>query len=448
LRWAIYAEQQFTREDLIIALASSKKEVRKKGDILLNHHYPALTNHNFRIFWFGQFLSLIGTWMQTTVQPFLAYRLTDQALFIGAVGFATTAPALLFILPGGVLFERLNKRRVVLVMQIVMMLQAFMLAFLTLTGLLNIWLLLLAAFILGIANALEITARNTMIVELVERENLANAVALNAATFNAARVIGPLLTTPVLLFAFGPGEGWIFLINGLSYLFVILGLLHIQTKPVQGSIPENPVRWQDFLEGQRYIRKTSLISLLIMMLVIPSIAGFPFVQLLPVFAQETLRQAGDTTSIAATRHSFMMAAQGIGALAASLFLTYSGAIQRKGRSLMTGQLLFVVALFGLGLAWHPVQAYPLVALMGLGMVLQIGLSNTIIQVTVPDHLRARVISTYIWIVHGTAPLGSLFLGWFIQATGPRFAIILGSVVCLMVYLIIHCKHPDIRRISS
>jgi MFS family permease len=415
---------------------------------LFYRHYPALTNHSFRIFWIGQFFSLVGSWMQTTIQPFLAFRLTDQAFFIGAVGFAVTAPALVFILPSGVLFEHFDKRKVVLILQFVMMTQAFALAFLTFTGRLNIWLLLLGAFILGTANALEITARNIMIAELVEREHLANAVALNAAVFNAARVIGPLLTTPILLFALGPGEGWIFLMNGISYLFVIAGLLRIKAKPAQLSIPEQPVRMQDFIEGQRYIRRSSLVSLLILMLIIPSFVGFPFVQLLPIFAQETLSQPGDTTAIVGTRHSFLLAAQGMGALAASMILTYAGAIHRKGSSLLIGQLFFAVALLGLGLAWQPIQAYLLTALLGLGMILQLGLSNTLIQTTVPDHLRGRVISTYLWIVHGTAPLGSLFLGWLIQFIGPRSAIILGGLACLMVYLIIHSKNPDIRRISA
>jgi MFS family permease len=415
---------------------------------LITRYYPALANRNFRIFWTGQFFSLIGSWMQTTVQPFLAYRLTDQAIYIGAVGFAVTAPALIFILPGGVLFERADKRRVVLILQTIMMVQAFFLAILTFSGRLNIWLLLLAAFILGMANALEITARSMMVAELVERENLANAVALNSAIFNAARILGPLLTTPILLFALGSGEGWVFLVNGLSYLFVIVGLLRIQSKTIQESIPQQHGRLQDFIEGQRYIRSNALLFFLIVMIAVPSFIGFPFVQLLPVFAQDTLRQAGDTTAVAATRHSFMIAVQGVGAFIAAFLLTRAGSITQRGTSLFIGQMLFVLGLFGLGVAWQPVQAYPLVALIGFGIVLQLGLSNTIIQVTVPDHIRGRVISLYIWIVQGAAPLGSLFLGWLIQTIGPRFAIILGGAACLMVYLIIHMKHPEIRNPSE
>jgi MFS family permease len=412
---------------------------------VFKRYYPALTNQSFRIFLTGQFISLIGSWMQATVQPFLALRITDQPFFIGAVGYALTAPALIFILPSGVLFERANKRRVVLILQTIMMTQAFVLAFLTLTGRLNIWLLLLAAFILGIANALEVTVRNMMIAELVERRNLANAVALNGVIFNAARILGPLLTTPILLFALGPGEGWVFLANGVSYLFVITGLLRIQTREAQGSLPERPVSVQGFVEGQRYIRSTSLLFFMILMIAVPSFIAFPFMQLLPVFAQETLRQAGDTTAIAATRHSFMVVAQGVGAFLASGLLSRAGSITRRGRVLFAGQILFVLGLLGLGFVSHPNPGYLMVALIGAGMVLQLGLSNTLIQVAVPDHMRGRVISTYIWVVHGAAPLGTLFLGWLIGAIGPRPAILLGGAACLVVYLVIHARHPEIRR---
>src|SRR5688572_22754418 len=187
--------------------------------------YPALTSRDFSIFLTGQFVSLTGTWMQTSTQAYLAYRLTGRPFDLGLIGFAGMLPTLLLALPGGVLLERLDKRKVVIWMQVVSMLQALTLAFLTLTGLVQIWHIIVLALILGTANAFEITARQAMLIELVGREALPNAIALQSTAFNLARVLGPSLVAPVLLLSTSNGEGWIFLFNALSFAAIIISLL-------------------------------------------------------------------------------------------------------------------------------------------------------------------------------------------------------------------------------
>src|SRR5689334_3186183 len=217
--------------------------------------YPALTSRDFFIFWVGQFISLIGTWMQNTTQPYLAYRLTGRPLDLGLIGFAGLVPTLILALPGGVIVERLDKRKVVIWMQVVEMLQAFILAYLALTGTVQIWHIAVLAFILGTASAFEITARQAMLIELVGREALPNAIALQSTIFNLARVLGPSLAAPFLVLLGNQGEGWAFLANGVSYLFVIAGLFFVHT-PFQLTARSGPRNWiVDFNEGQKYIRQ-------------------------------------------------------------------------------------------------------------------------------------------------------------------------------------------------
>ena len=190
-----------------------------KQTILLR--YPALASRNFVIFWIGQFISLIGTWMQSVTQPYLAYRMSGSAFDLGLIGFAGALPTLILALPGGVLVERLDKRKTVIAMQVVMLVQAFLMAFLALTGLIQIWHIAILSFLLGTASAIEITARQAMLIELVGKESLPNAIALQSTIFNAARVLGPSLAAPFLILIKGSGEGWAFFANGVSYLFRI-----------------------------------------------------------------------------------------------------------------------------------------------------------------------------------------------------------------------------------
>ena len=421
-----------------------KWEIRSNNEVdLLINRFPALTYRDFRIFWFGQFASLVGTWMQSTVTPFLAYRVTNQPFYLGLVGFAASIPALFLTLPGGVFIERLDKRKTVLVLQSIMMLQAFALAYVTFTGQVTIWHILAATLVLGMANALEITARQAMFGELVDKEVLPNAIALNSMIFNAARVIGPTLTAPFLLLLEDAGIGWAFLANGVSYLFVIVGLLLIRTRPKENNHLRPTL--QDFLEGQHFIRKTPIVLSLILMVAIPGFFGFTFVQQIPVFARDVFAVVGEAGSAAAARNSFMVTAQGVGALIAALFLSIYSGIRRKAFLLTVGQFGFALGLLALALSRRFDLAIPAMMLIGWGTVTQLTLTNTLIQLSIPDRLRGRVISTYLWVLQGTAPFGSLFIGWLAQQWGASNAVLVGGMVCLAGFMTVHLSRPAIRR---
>lgn len=409
---------------------------------MIARRFPALTYPDYRIFWSGQFVSLIGSWMQSTVQPYLAYRLSGQPFDLGLVGFASAIPALFITLPAGVWIERMEKRKVVLAMQTILMLQAFTLAALVFTGVVTIWHIILIAFIQGVANSIEITARQSMFSELVEKEALPNAIALNSMIFNAARVIGPSLSAPFLLFMDGSGEGWAFLFNGISYLFVIGGLLRIKAHPV--SRVKKPVTMQDFVEGQKFVRQNGLILILIMMVAIPSLFGFPFFHQIPVFAQDVLAVPGELATAGAARNSFMVTAQGVGALIASIFLAGFIGQRKKTVLLRIGQITFAVGLIIISLVRSLPFALIAMVLIGLGMVTQLTLTNTLIQLSVPDHLRGRVIATYLWAMQGSAPFGSLLIGALSQKLGAPTAVLIGGSICLVGYLGFHLTQSTLR----
>ena len=410
--------------------------------------FPALASRDYRIFWIGQFVSLIGTWMQNTVQPYLAYRITGQPLYLGLIGFAASLPALLLMLPGGVLVERLDKRKTVIVMQTVLMAQAFALAFLALTGAITIWHIAVLSFVAGVANSVEITARQAMMIELVGKPALPNAIALNSTVFNLARVIGPSLTAPFLVLLGDHGEGWAFFANGVSFLFVIIGLFFVRTT---SQSPARAVRvgaMHEFREGQRYIRGSIVVTLLIIMAAVPGFFGFPAIQQVPVFARDIFHQPGDTDAIVAARNSAMVTAQGIGALVAAVILATFSSMKRKGALMTIGQFAFGGALVALSFSRTLPAALPLMTLIGWGSVTQLAMTNTLVQLLVPNELRGRVISTYLWALQGVAPFGSLFIGALAQQLGTPVAVLFGGGVCLLAVIGINLRTPKVRQIVT
>jgi MFS family permease len=410
----------------------------------MTSEYNALSYRDFRLFWGGQFLSLIGTWMQNTVQPLLAYHLTNQPIYLGIIGFASSVPGLLLTLPAGVFVEKMDKRKLVIALQGVMMLQAFAMAFLTFAGLITIWYIAGLSFVLGAASAIEITARQAMLTDMVDTKAIPSAIALNSSIFNGARVIGPVLTAPFLLLLHDQGIGWAFFANGVSYLFVILSLLLMKSRPKieTDSRPNSLI--SDFVEGQKFIRSSPVVFLLILIVTIPSFFGFPFGQLMPIFASEVLRGVKDTAAAVDARNSFLITAQGVGALLAAIFLAAYSRMRHKGRVLVVGQLAFAVALIGFTYAVDATIASLLLVIVGWGVVTQLALTNTLIQLSVPNHLRGRVISTYFWAQSALAPFGSLFIGYLAQQFDAPTAVRVGGVICLVGYLAVHIFKPTIR----
>ena len=364
----------------------------------ISERFPAFKSRDFSIFWIGQFLSLIGTWMQSTTLPYLAYRLTGKPLDLGLIGFSATLPTLILALPAGVFVERLDKRRTVILMQFIMAVQALTLAILTLTGTIKIWHIAVLSFILGSASTFEITARQSMLIELVGKTALPNAIALQTAIFNGARVLGPSISAVVLVLIKNQGEGWAFLFKALSYLFIIIGLFFVKT-PYR-SINRKPdsgkrYLYGEFKEGQRYILGNSTVGIVILIAAIIGFFGFPFIQQIPAIARDVLHQAADTESIIKTRTSSLYIAQGIGALIASIYISLFSGLKRKGFLLAIGQVIFAISLVLISFSRSIPVNMVLMIVLGWAMVTQLTLMNTLIQIDVPDSLRGRVFSTYL-----------------------------------------------------
>ena len=410
--------------------------------------FPALTSRDFSIFLAGQFMSLIGTWMQNTVQPYLAYRITGSSFDLGLIAFSATLPTLLLALPAGVLIERMDKRKIVIAMQVIEMVQAFFLAFLALTGRIQVWHLISLSFLLGAASAIEITARQAMLIELVGKPTLPNAIALQSTIYNLARVIGPSLTAIVLVLIQNHGEGWAFFANGVSFLFVILGLFFVRTpyrvvKPEH--FPEKLDILAEFNQGWEYIRGNTIVLLIIILVTLIGFFGFPFTNLIPALARDVLKQVADTEGSVAGRTGALYMAQGVGALIAAAFVSTFSTLRRKGLLMTIGQFIFAIALVLLTFAHNLPVAVALIAINGWATVSQLMMMNTLIQIDVPDVLRGRVYSVYLWAQQGVAPFGSLFIGWLAQAAGVPRAALVGGLVCLVLVVIAHARWPVLRQ---
>ncbi len=414
-------------------------------------HFPALASRDFLIFWLGHFLSLIGSWMQATTLPYLAYRLSGRPIDLGIIGFSASLPMLLLALPGGVLIERVDKRKAVIALQIVMMLQAFALAFLALTGLIQVWHIILLAFILGSANAFEITARQSMLVELVGKPALPNAIALQATVFNLARVIGPSLSAVVLLLVKNQGEGWAFFINGMSFLFVIGGLFFVRTPFRMESVVRENGKGSlktEFSQGMKFIRGNTLVLSVILLAGMMGFFGFPFQQQIPALARDVLSLVGDAEEIIKTRTSSLYLAQGVGALIAALFMSAFSKLRRTGILLTINNYLFALGLIAISIFPLFSAVLPMMAVLGWALVSQLATMNTIVQLEVPNDLRGRVFSFYLWALQGVAPFGSLFIGAVAQSLGIQYAAIISGGICVLFLTIIHLRSPVVRRLKT
>ena len=413
----------------------------------LSSRFPALASRDYAIFWVGQFLSLIGTWMQTTTQPYLAYRISGSPFDLGLIGMASTLPTFFLALPGGVLVERFDRRKTVIAMQAIMMVQAFILAILTLSGMIQIWHIILLSFLLGTASAIEITARQAMFVELVGKEALPNAIALQATIFNAARVIGPSLMAPFLIFIKGNGEGYAFLANAISYLIVIGSLFFVRTpfKIIREKTKINFIG--DLKESWQYISSTRAVLMIILMAVVVGFIGFPMLQQIPVFARDVLAVAGEPEADIATRNSLIFTFQGIGALIAAFSLAAFNP-KGKGKLLVAGQLIFTISIMLLAFSKFLPFTLAIFLMIGFGMVSTLATMNTLIQLEVPNEIRGRVFSAYLWGLQGISPFGNLLIGWMASEWGVLVTTFIAGASILLLIGLIHLKTPEIRRIGT
>jgi MFS family permease len=382
--------------------------------------FAALRHRNFRLFLTGQFISLCGTWMQTIAQGWLVLHLTNSAFAVGLVTALGSLPILLFTLYGGVIADRVEKRRFILVLQSLMLLEALTLGVLTALDLITVeWVMALAAFF-GFLTAFEVPARQAFVAEIVDREDLMNAIALGSSAFNLARVIGPALAG-VLIATLGLSA--CFFANAASYLAVIASLVRMRVPDPRAAAAT--ALWTALGEGFGYVFGKRWPRALVIIVTTFSIFGFSFMPLMPVFARDALR-------LDATGYGVTVAAIGIGALAAAFFMAAFGGRVRQSRLVLGSSILFGTVLLGAALAPNFWSAVVLFTLCGGVMALNGIAANTMLQTEAPDELRGRVMGFYSFMVLGLAPFGSLQAGWVAEHFGVRVAFSAGGLVCLVV----------------
>ena len=396
--------------------------------------FRSLRHRNFRLFFMGQGLSLIGTWMQMTAVAWLVWRLGHNPFLLGLSGFAARIPTFALAPFAGVLVDRVNRRRLVLVMQILAMLQALLLAGLMYSGHLAIWHVILLALFLGFINAVDMPARQSFLVQLLDRrEDLNNAIALNSSMVNGARLIGPSLAGFLIARS---GEGFCFLLNGLSYLAVIASLLLMRLPPQPPPRHRGAVR-DHLREGFHYAFGFMPIRALLLLLALVSLTGASYTQLLPIFAQQILH--GD-----ARTQGFLLSAAAVGALAGALYLATRRTVRGLGRVIAVSPVILGAGLMAMGLSSRLGVTLALMPVIGLGLMVQTASTNTILQTIVDDDQRGRVMSFYSMAFMGMVPLGSLFAGTLAHLIGARATVIVGGGCCIAGALWFVRRLPELR----
>jgi len=381
--------------------------------------WRALRHRNFQLFFSGQLISLIGTWMQSVAQSWLVYRMTGSALLLGSVGFASQVPVFLFAPLGGIAADRFDRRYIVIATQTASMLLAFILAALTLFHRVQVWHVFVLASLLGIVNAFDIPGRQSFLVDMVGREDLMNAIALNSSMFNGARVIGPAIAGILVARI---GEGWCFFANAVSYIAVIIGLLLMRVITPLRAAMASPL--EHMMEGFRFVNQTAPIRALLLLLGLVSLVGMPYVVLMPIFADQILHGGARGLGI-------LMGATGVGALLGALTLAFREGVKGLGRwvAWCCGGFGASLVIFALSRTfWVSVI---LLLPVGYCMMLQMACSNTLIQVMVPDALRGRVMAVYSMMFMGMAPIGALLGGALAERLGAPHTVAIGGLASVL-----------------
>jgi len=393
----------------------------------------ALRHRNFQLFFTGQLISLIGTWMQTLAQAWLVYRLTGSSLLLGSVGFASQFPVFLVAPLGGIVADRSNRQRVVIGTQTASMILAFILAALTLTRTVQVWHIFVLAALLGVVNAFDIPGRQAFLVDMVGKEDLMNAIALNSSMFNGARIIGPAIAGILVARI---GEGWCFFLNGVSYIAVIVGLFMMRvTAPSYSTADASPMA--HLIEGFRFVRHTAPIRAILMLLGLVSLVAMPYVVLMPIFADRILHGGARGLGI-------LMGATGVGALLGALTLAARTGVHGLGRWVAFSCAGFGVSLILFSFSRNFWLSAGLLLPVGFCMMLQMSSSNTLIQAMVPDQLRGRTMAVYSMMFMGMAPFGAFFAGALAERLGAPLTVAMGAVAAVGGAALFGLNLPKIR----
>jgi MFS family permease len=395
--------------------------------------FCALHYRNYRLWFWGQMISLFGTWMQSTAQGFLVYELTHSPAYLGYTMFAMGLPTWIFMIYGGVLADRVQRRNLLVYTQLFMMVLALCLAGLTFLKIVHAWHIILLAFGLGIANAFDAPARQAFVQELVDHHDITNAIALNSAMFNTATALGPAISGLVYSLV---GPAWCFMINAISFVGVIIPLLLMTLKPKPKSISRNSA-WSDIKEGLHFILNHSMIRTLILIVGMTSFFGISFATLIPAWAVNVL--GGD-----ASTNGFLQSARGFGSFLSALLIASLGRFQFKGKLLTWGGFIFPVLLIIFSLIHWLAGALVILFFIGVSIMLIFNLGNALVQTLVPDPLRGRVMSVYALSFFGLMPLGSLWVGMMSEHFSEALAIILSSLILLLFFLLIRIRIPKLN----
>lgn len=398
--------------------------------------FSALVRHpNFRLYWIGSLVSNTGYWMKMTAEGWLVYQLTQSAFYLGVVGFATALPSLFLALFGGVLADRLERRRLMIFTQSAQMLLALALSVLTLTGVVAVWHVILIAFLSGVVNALNTPVRMGIVSDLVPRESLTNAVALSSAQFQTSRMVGPSLAGIVVALA---GAGWCYGLYAVALIGVIWALVAMDLPPLAAMARRTSV-WDNIAEGVRYAWRDPTIRALVLLSAVPSLFAIPYMQLMPAFAAAVL-------GVGAEGLGLLMSATGLGALLGALSVASLGPNMPRGKLMLAAVIAFGGTLAAFAGSRSLALAVPLLVAVGVTSMAYNSLKQTLLQVRADEAMRGRVMSLLTITTFGMGPLGQLMLGSIAAVAGPPIAVTFGGAVTVLFGLWMLLSSPLIRRL--
>ena len=402
--------------------------------------FRALSHRNYRLFWIGAFLSNVGTWMQAVAQAWLVLGLTNSPFWLGLDGFMATAPAFVFTLVGGVFADRIDRRRLLIYTQIVAGLAALSLASLVATNVVNRWMVLGFSFVTGCCMSLASPSYLALTYDLVGREDLANAIALNSTQFQLSRLVGPSLAGIAFRVV---GLAGCFFANGLSFIAVVVALLMVRMDRRSNSdgpvVKEKSAIWRDIVEGFRYVRNRPRVSSLLLLASVNSLFGAPYFTLVPIYAR-------DIFHLGATGLALMMGTSGAGAFFGALLVAYLGDFRRKGWFVLGGAILFGICITGFALSSRLTMSLVFLFGVGFALVVSIALTNTLLQKLVTDEMRGRVMSMFILSFMGTIPIGNIAAGTASTHFGPQYTLAVGGLVVTVVATCVSIFNQRLREL--
>lgn len=393
-------------------------------------------NTVYRSYWIGAFVSFLGSWMQMVAQGWVVYEITNSKLLLGLVGFVGSFPTTLFSLFGGVVADRFEKRRLVLVTQSVFAVNAFVLAMLVLSGRVEFWHIALIAMINGLVTAIDAPARQAMVMELVGAQFVTVGIAMNSAAFNTARILGPAIAGKLIEMV---NAGWCFFINAVSYLAIIFALWRVPSTPFQNSLERLSV-WSELKEGLSYAYHDELLRSLILLDCALSIFAMSYTTLMPVFARDVL-QVGEQGL------GNLFSATGFGALAGAVILTRVAGTVPRGKVVITAAASLCTGLTLFALSRNYLLSLACLVLIGGSAVCTLGSINALLQSLSPEHLRGRTMSLHVFALMGLAPFGSLLMGWIASRWTASTALVTGALVCVTVVALTAARR-DVRHLPA